>query len=232
MQEIAVFRRTYPKIGRWKNARTKGECVLAASVQEYERMVMRMPGVISARVFEEDDRPPRIHVVSEAVFTPRQIVRQVVSLVRNMGWTDASTDMVSVVQIQRADDGTGAGNRLRIFGYSVKREANQLHGRCRLGRASAQFEGDAYGGVPTLVVAGATVAAVNQILGQPLLTLLDVKIVSQVGHSVVLTMIRFGEKQMLTGSAIVRGVLEETVVRATLDAVNRRVVLYTGTKPD
>ena len=83
-----------------------------------------------------------------------------------------------------------------------------------------------------MVLARATVAAVNEALGGPAVTFLDVKVIDQVQHTVVLAMVRFGEEEVLTGSAVVHGVLEETVVRATLDAVNRRVVLYTGGKPD
>lgn len=195
-------------------------------------MVLRMPGVISAQVYQEEDQEPRVHVVCRSFSTPRQMVRQIVSLLRNMGWNEVSPEMVTIVQIAPTDDAGPAGNRLKIFGYSLVRNGTSLEGRCRLGRGPATFEGAARGGVLTAVLAQAAVAAINETLGGIALTFLDSQIIDQGERKVVLTTLRFGKEEVLTGSAVVHGVLEETVVRATLDAINRRVVLYTGGKPD
>ncbi len=195
-------------------------------------MVLRMPGVMSAQVYQEEEQEPRVHVVAQAISTPRQMVRQVVSLLRNMGWTEVTPEMVTIVQIAPVDDGNQSGNRLKIFGYSLVRAGNALEGKCRLGRGTVVFEGREVGGIATDVLAEATVAAVNRALGGPILAFLDAQVITQSERLVVVAMIRFGKNELMTGSAIVHSVLEETVVRATLDAVNRRVVLYTGGKPD
>jgi len=211
---------------------SKKRVYLVPSFQEYERMVLRMPGVMSAQVYQEEEQEPRVHVVAQAIATPRQMVRQVVSLLRNMGWAEVTPEMVSIVQIAPVDDGNQSGNRLKIFGYSLVRAGNALEGKCRLGRGMVVFEGREVGGIATDVLAEATVAAVNRALGGPLLAFLDAQVITQSERLVVVAMIRFGKNELMTGSAIVHSVLEETVVRATLDAVNRRVVLYTGGKPD
>jgi len=211
---------------------SKKRVYLVPSFQEYERMVLRMPGVMSAQVYQEEEQEPRVHVVAQAIATPRQMVRQVVSLLRNMGWAEVTPEMVSIVQIAPVDDGNQSGNRLKIFGYSLVRAGNALEGKCRLGRGMVVFEGREVGGIATDVLAEATVAAVNRALGGPLLAFLDAQVITQSERLVVVAMIRFGKNELMTGSAIVHSVLEETVVRATLDAVNRRVVLYTGGKSD
>jgi len=210
---------------------SKKRVYLVPSFQEYERMVLRMPGVMSAQVYQEEEQEPRVHVVAQAIATPRQMVRQVVSLLRNMGWAEVTPEMVSIVQIAPVDDGNQSGNRLKIFGYSLVRAGNALEGKCRLGRGMVVFEGREVGGIATDVLAEATVAAVNRALGGPILAFLDAQVITQSERLVVVAMIRFGKNELMTGSAIVHSVLEETVVRATLDAVNRRVVLYTGGKP-
>jgi hypothetical protein len=205
---------------------------LPSAFQEYERMVIRMPGVVSAQIYQDDGQAPRVHIVSKALTPPRQMIRQVVSLLRNMGWQEMAPELVTIVQVAAADEDSPGHNRLKIFGYSLVRAGALFEARCRLGRGTAVFEGRAEGGIPATALAEATVAAVNETLGGAVLAFLDVSILQQVEHSVVLAMVRFGKAEVLTGSAVVHGVVEETVVRATLDAVNRRVVLYTGAKPE
>jgi len=194
-------------------------------------MVTRMPGVMSAQISQEGEDDARVHVVAQSSAAPRLVVRQVVSLLRNLGWTEASPEWVTVVQVAPLDHSSHGGNRLKIVGYSVVRMGNALEARCRLGKGAIIFEGHEIGSAAHAVLAEATVAAVNQALGGPMVSVLDTRVIAQADRRVVVAMIRFGAEEVMTGSAVVHDVLEETVVRATLDAVNRRVVLYTGGKP-
>ena len=205
---------------------------VSSSFQEYERVVMRMPGVISARVYEDVSDSPRVHILGESYFTPRQVVRQVVSLLRNCGWNEIQPEMVTVVQIQDSEDGPRGVNRLRVVGYTLTRSSGRLEARCRLGRGVDQYEGAVTGTTPVRILAEATVSAVNDAIGRPLMVYLNSEVVEQAGVSVVLVLVRYGQQEVLTGSAVIRDVLEEAVVRAALDAVNRRVVLYSGGKSD
>ncbi len=190
-----------------------------------------MPGVVVVHVYDQEPARTRVHVVVRSASTPRQVVRQIVSLLRNFGWKEIEPSMVTVVQIQESE-GEGAGHyRLRIIGYSLVRSALGLEGVCRLGWGGLQCEGKVQGSAPLAVMAEATVAAVNQAVGSAWVVVLDAKLVEQGGRSVALIMVRYGDEEVLTGSAVMHGVLEETVVRATLDAVNRRLVLYSGARP-
>ncbi len=202
-----------------------------ASFHKYEEIVSRMPGVVTAHVYDQGPERTRVHVVARSTATPRQLVRQIVSLLRNFGWKEIEPAMVTVVQMQESEDAGAGRYRLRIVGYALVRSALGLEGRCRLGWGGLQFEGKVHGPAPLTVMAEATIAAVNQAVGGPWVVALDAKLVEQADRSVALVMVRYGSEEVLTGSAVMHGVLEETVVRATLDAVNRRVMLYSGAPP-
>ena len=75
----------------------------------------------------------------------------------------------------------------------------------------------------------ATVGCVNQTLadlGQ--LAFNGVDIIRSGGAEVVVVTVMEAGEEILTGSAVVRDTVEDSVIRATLDAVNRRFLVYTG----
>lgn len=75
------------------------------------------------------------------------------------------------------------------------------------------------------VLAQATLDAVAQLVGDHRIRLVGASVVSVVGHEAVLVVVAEDEtKAVLLGSALIRGgPVSETAVRATLDAVNRRL---------
>lgn len=73
------------------------------------------------------------------------------------------------------------------------------------------------------VVAQATLEAVHQILGEERFNLRDASLVTGAAGQAVLVFVEAGDEQMV-GAALVReGPVSEVAVRATLDAVNRRL---------
>lgn len=201
---------------------------MATSYQEYQRVILRLPGVISARVFDDAAGAPRVHVVSDASNTPRQLIRQLVSLLRNFGWKELRAEMVTVVQLGVPDGELAGGSRLRIAGYSVARDGALVEGTCRLSRLGTHYEGKGVGPSVVEALAQATIAAVNEAIGERMVVCLTAGLLDQGGVPVVLVTARDGQGEILTGTAVKHEVLEEAIVRAALDAVNRRVVLYTG----
>lgn len=166
--------------------------------------------------------------MSDAGNSPRQLIRQLVSLLRNFGWKELRAEMVTVVQLGGSEGGLAAGSRLRIAGYAVARDGALVECTCRLSRLGTHYEGRGIGPTVVEALAQATIAAVNEAIGERLLVCLTAGLLDQGGIPVVLVTCRDGQGEILAGSAVKHEVLEEAIVRAALDAVNRRVLLYTG----
>lgn len=202
---------------------------MAAHLRVYEDVILRIPYVKSASVLEEAG-VTRIQVLSDGRRPPRQIVREIVALVRSYGFRDISNDDVTVLEIQPDDEVQGR-SRLQIAGLSVAQSTVGVEASCRLSRGRATFEGKGQGSTLAIAVAMATVEAVNQALA-PLEQLIfhGLETTRVGGIEVMVVTIADPDTEFLAGCSVVRDTIEDTVVRATLDAVNRRVRVYSGQK--
>ncbi len=204
---------------------------MSTSWRDLESVILRIPEVQGAQVLTDDGENPKIHVLATSERAPRHIVREVTALVRSFGLGNADPDWVTVVQVHDDNDSSFSSTRLTIAGFSVGHVAGGISATCRLRRSDVVYEATAPGpSIPTAMSA-ATVGSVNQALahlGQ--LTFNGVDIIRSGGAEVVLVTVAEAGEEILSGSAVVRDSLEDSVIRATLDAVNRRFLVYTGRK--
>ncbi len=202
---------------------------MAEHLQIYEEVILRIPYVKSVSVLREADET-RIQVLSDGTRPPRQIIREVVSLVRSYGFHDISQNAVTVLEVQSEDE-LPEGSRLQIAGLSVAHSTIGIEAVCRLSRGGRTFEGHGAGSTIPVAIAVATIDAVNQALAQLEQLIFHGLEVTRVGgiDVVVVTIADRGE-EFLAGCGVLRDTIEDTVLRATLDAVNRRIRLYSGQK--
>jgi hypothetical protein len=208
-------------------------------VLELERELCRLPDVSAARVVTDDiGRPTEVHILANGTKHPKQVVRDVQSVALASFGIELDRRIVSVVRLH--DDATeiGVGPTAvasdRTVLVHVASEVTGLRSlvRVTLGRGTEQTVGFAEGSVAASarhrLVAVATVDAIRQL--QPAAECLDVdsaQIVRVGVHDVAIVTVVFvipPAEQMVSGSAIVRDHQEpEAVVRAVLDATNRRL---------
>ncbi len=216
------------------------------SVKDIESLLICLPGLQKARVVVNDwGAIEEIHILTGLGRNPKQIVRDVQSALKAQWDITVDRRKVSVAQIQASLP--EAQSRLRYSGMEVKTDA-------RTGKSEimVRLERFSEGDTPVYVgkavtdstetsmlmgVAKATCLAGNLTLEPPHAFFVDdvttVDIGQQKGVAVLVDLLtpRRNQEQMV-GCALVKRDLREACVRATLDAVNRRLeVLPQKTPP-
>jgi hypothetical protein len=212
-------------------------------VLELERELCRLPEISAARVVTDDSgRPTEVHILADTAKHAKQVVRDVQSVALASFGIELDRRIVSVVQLGSTANGNGhpetgeeaAGPELRPVLVSSTAEVSGLRSlvRVTIARGDHEAVGFAEGSVASTarhrLVATAAVDALRQL--EPAAECIDVdsaQIVRVGAHDVAIVTVVFvlppGE-QLVSGSAIVRQHAEaETVVRAVLDATNRRL---------
>ncbi|MGE5580361.1 MAG: hypothetical protein ACM3WU_09990 [Bacillota bacterium] len=207
------------------------------SVKDIESLLTCLPGVQKARVVVNDwGAIEEIHILTGLGRNPKQIVRDVQSALKAQWDITVDRRKVSVAQIQAGMPETST--RLRYCGIEVKTDARtgkseitvSLDRACDgeipvyVGKAAADSTE-----VSTLLgVAKATCLATNLTLEPPHAFFVDDVATLEIGQfravAVLVDLLtpRRNQEQMV-GCALVKRDLLEACVRATLDAVNRRI---------
>lgn len=205
---------------------------------EFEDAVRQITGVRAASVVTGPDAvPTEVHVLAAPGKAPKQVVRDVQSLALAQFDLDLDHRIVSVVQIGEdqvaevnAETGGTAAPRPAITSIMVRTSGAEAEAIVTLAAGGHLFEGKVVGpGASThrpRLVAQATLQALGELLGTN--AAVENALVLPLGTRevgvVVLTVDvpRLGE-QVVTGSALVRGDAADSVARAVLAALNRRL---------
>jgi hypothetical protein len=144
---------------------------------------------------------------------------------------DLDHRIISIVQFSEAELGTPAEGRPAIEEISTEIKGKSARVIVALKKNGASGKGDASGVNSkeslTRLAATATIKALNELLeGRSWLELEHVGIQRAGAAEVMVATLTLGESRgttSLSGSAVVTGLLTEAVVRAVLDALNRRL---------
>jgi hypothetical protein len=203
-----------------------------------ERELCRLPDVSVARLVADGvGRIIEAHIIAAPTKHPKQIVRDVQSVLLAEFGLELDRKVVSVVELGDDDFGGPADDRApgrRPSIVSIQSETNGLRSlvRVTLGNDDGESVGTAQGSIATTarhrLVANATIDALRRL--DPAAECLDVEDaqVVRVGASdvavVTIVFVAPPTEQVVSGSAIVRANHEaDAVARAVLDATNRRL---------
>ncbi len=209
-------------------------------VIEIETELVRLPEVEIARIVTgSDGEVSEVHIVADSTKHPKQIVRDVCSVALASFGVELDRRIVSVVQLN-GDLAVGpvvepGKTSPRVTIDSVTAEVAGLRCRAKVGLARAGVsvvglvEGSIASSARSRLVASATVDALRQL--EPIAECIDIEaaqIVRVGGQDVAIVTAVFvapPSEQIVAGSAVVTAHDEPAaVVRATLDATNRRIV--------
>jgi len=209
---------------------------------QLEDSLRQIPGVRAASVVTGPDAvPTEIHVLAAPGKAAKQVVRDVQSLAMARYDIDIDHRIVSVVQIGdeepglevvhvRAKPGPEQPTRPAIAAIMVRSSGGLIEAAVSLAVAENVFEGRAEGPAGhsqrARLVAGATLDAMSELLGQP--CFVESAVILPIGGrdvaiSVLTMMIPRSGEQVLTGSAVVRGDEADAVARSVLAGLNRRL---------
>jgi hypothetical protein len=208
-----------------------------ARAREYEAMIRRIKDVISARVmFSPDGQVEEIHVLASGSRNAKQLVRDVESLLMAQG-TTVDHKKISIALLA-PEAGASEDERIRIVGFSVSRQGKTVEARVRVEYRGAGAEGIAQGpgtgNGRIRAIAEATLSAVQRFIKVSSVLFLDDCGVVQIGtkHAAAVCVLELdGDvEQTYIGACLVKQDELDAVVRATLDAVNRRFSLWAVTQ--
>lgn len=141
---------------------------------------------------------------------------------------DASRELRSLQAVVARRSDTATNNRAPLLRVNFTSSHQTSEAEVALGREDSEVVGAARGEKTThglKVLAQATLDAVDQLIGTSKIELLGASLVSVVGEEAVLVVVReAGGTEMLGGALVREGPVTEAAVRATLDAVNRRLM--------
>jgi len=205
--------------------------------REYEALIRRIKDVISARVmFSPDGQIEEIHVLASGDRNAKQLVRDVESLLMAQG-VPVDHKKISVALL--APEPSSSGDRMRVVGFTVSRQGRTAECRVRLEFRGSTAEGSAQGpgtgSGHVRITAEAALAAVQRFIKSPSELFLEDCGVVQIGGRRAVTVcvleLDGDDERSYIGTCLVRQDETDAVVRATLDAVNRRFGLWAVTPP-
>ena len=215
------------------------ELTVGIDLIEVESELCRLPDVTAVRIVADDvGKPVEVHVLANAGKPAKQIVRDVQSVALASFGFDLDRRIVSVVQLaangttKHAPEPTAESTtRPQIVTVQAQSSGFRTAVQVTLGTADDERTGDAEGSIAASarprLLAEATLDALRQL--EPVAECLDVDtaLVTRAGaHDVVVVLLVSVDpphERHLSGSAIVYQHTDDAVVRAVLDATNRRL---------
>ncbi len=198
-------------------------------LSDLEDAIAQLPQVRAVRMVATDDAIQEIHVISTPAISPKSLVRNIetlllvrfgihidhrcLSIVQSLQ-SPVLTMSRPLIQAMRRVPLSEGGERLEI---DLRASAQVAQGVCVIDAAAGELK-----------AAGlALIDAINQMTGQRRLDLSEATLLTVQGHQLALVMIRWrGEQsdEWFVGTALADGDPLMAVARATLDAVNRKLV--------
>lgn len=194
----------------------------------FKEIINKVNSVINCKIITENDSIIEVHVIANTLRSGKQIARDIESsLLVNFDYR-IDRSKLSIAQIQTGD--YKEIKRIKFEGMSIKTCDNTLE--CNI---TLSYEDEEYTSTQTGInitssrmktIANTTLKAIEKIFDRD--TLLDIVDVFLYKYNdisfvcVLVNLILEGHAEILSGSAIVKDDKNEAIVKATLDAVNRR----------
>lgn len=204
------------------------------TVGSIEELINKVQCVISNRVVVENGEIVEIHVLADSERSAKQIARDVQSVIMAQFGIDVNYKIVSVAQIDTGEKSTG-DYRLVFSSYSYLNNGVNSEARVMLAKGSEIFEGYAEGANTSKnrykLIVNATLDSISKLMSREHILLLEDVDKFDIAKSSIfvvgITHATNNHEELLTGSCLVKKDEGEAVVKATLDAVNRRLASIT-----
>lgn len=198
-------------------------------ISTIQETINKIDGVINTKVVSENDIILEVHILANNLRAPKQIVRDIESSLLASFDYRIDRKVISIAQIQTDDSKTI--KRIKYDGISMNTSGNIIECTVKLIYDEQEYSASETA-IKTVdnkkkVVAASTIKAVETILGQAsLFDIQDVLVNTSKDTtvvSVIVNMIAGDNEEAMVGSVIVKNDINESIAKATLDAINRRV---------
>jgi hypothetical protein len=208
------------------------ELITVNHAANFEQLIFQVRGIQAARVVTDTNGAiDEIHVVGSPGRTPKQIVRDIESILYVRGGVRLDHRKVSLVQLA---DTPAPRTPLRVMLRHVRQEMGALGPKITvtLGLNDRTIEGIREGTAHTesaliQTAAAATVAALDQLIGAAGELQLELSVQQELGNLPIclshLTLSTDQRFETLLGVSVIRNDITGAAARSVLDAVNRRL---------
>ncbi|MBZ9633494.1 hypothetical protein [Clostridium sp. FP1] len=195
----------------------------------FSEMINKLNGVTSTKIIHQDNDIQEIHILANTLRAPKQIVRDIESILLTSFDYRIDRKVISIAQIETDD--CDPIKMIKFGGISLNVKPNMLECSVKLLYEEEEFFVTQVG-IKTAanrkkIVAKAIIDAVEKILGQ--VFIFDVQdVISTTNRditfiSVLVNMVINESEETMVGSAIVKNDINEAIAKATLVAINGRV---------
>ncbi|MBM7582760.1 hypothetical protein JOD02_001629 [Caldicoprobacter guelmensis] len=201
-------------------------------IQEYETFLNKIPGIISSKiVLNQEGDIIELHILASTERNPKQISRDVQSALMAKYGIPLDHKVISIAQIQDGSRICRVNPRLAIKSVSINMEDSRVEARVVLAKDDKAFEGTACGLNFTQgrfrALAEATINAIQQFLGgECMFSVMDIQKTAISGKPVcivAISQVSDHTEGFLVGSAPIEHDENKAVVKAVLDALNRKL---------
>lgn len=208
---------------------------VTSSTQDWEQAIKQIKDVIAARInVNIQGEIEEVHILSSSGRAPKQIVRDIETILAAQFDLQIDHKKISVAQLGDDEEGPSVNVesiRPKLVGVTLKTVNSIAEVKVELLTGDKLVEGLAQGPSSThnklRLFVEATIKALTPLtLDKFLFVTEDVVMTQLAKHQIALvsiTMISPAGEQSLTGCALVRNDDREAVVKAALDAVNRKL---------
>ncbi len=227
----------------WANGESstgnEGQATSPLELRELEEELCRLGGVLAVRVVgDRNGRPVEVHVLSDHSKPAKQTVRDVRAVAQTVFGLELDHRIVSVAQLDNSGSvesvqAAASPTERRVRVVTVRVDSHEVRATVEVALAlgEREYSGYAEGSVAAIarphLVATATLDALRHLEpGADAVHLASADITKTGKARVALVTVVFVEpplELLVSGSAVVRRGRDDAVVRAVLDATNRRV---------
>ena len=198
--------------------------------KEYSDLIDKLPGVIKSSIVQSGDAITEIHVLSDMSRSPKQIARDIQSAILVQFNTTIDHKLISIAQIP-SENSRKIKDRLVFEEISIAKSKNRSTAAVSLCDGEATFSGEASALNDSVdvnkMICQATLNAVSNFIEPDMsLSPIDVKLFDLTeGKAVAVCIaVKFRNSvERCLGSSFVGDDAGYAVVKATLDALNRRI---------
>jgi hypothetical protein len=200
---------------------------------EVEYFLANIKSVMSCKIISDSNNNiSEIHVLSDSSRHSKQISRDIRTALLSNFNIDVDYKIISVAQLNK-NITINTDFRLLYEGYTNETTADRIKIRTKLTWDEKEFTGEAQGiksEKNTLMVAAlSTLDAIKKAIDLDCFIVEDIQSAKIAGKEVVLaaiTQIDHGRESILIGSSIVENNKIDSSIKATLNAINRKVCLF------
>ncbi len=198
-----------------------------------EESIKNLPGIKGVKIVSDKEEISEVHILASDKKTPKQLIRDIESTVMVEHDLKLDHKIISIAQLSNEEIFTDDDSRLLINGFSKSVKNNHSEISVELSNGDKIFEGKASGITTSTnklkLFSEATLNAIEKFLGNVCHLLpSDLRVVSIGNNEAILVSVIIldnKKENCFLGSALIRGEKELSVIKATLNAVNRRLIV-------